>query len=181
MNETVRLILIFIAVAIIVVLIANIELYINKQKAIYSSSLVKRYEMLTPRKTGLQDPIWIFNTKNVHAKDIQFPHGFNKNKFTKSRIQEHLASKLNRPISDLFTYLKHLPKSTMPINTLYNTISKGEEAVFNVDPGSGTAETNYKIIHSKRDNIETFISGDQYFILAKVDNDKESPNNLMKN
>ena len=167
MNETVKLILVFIAVAIVVVIIANIEMYINKKKAIYTTPLVKRYAVLTPNQTGLQDPIWIFNTKNIHAKDIRFPNGFNKNKFTKERVQEHLASKLNRPIGDLINYVRRLPKSSMPINTLYNTISKGEEAVFGVDPSSGTAESNYKIIHSKRDNIETFISGEELFILTK--------------
>ena len=168
MRESIKLILIFIGVSLVVLLIANVELHINKRKAIYEGELMKQYVYLPPRKTGLSDPIWVFNTKNVHTKDINFPPGFNKNKYLKIRIEEHIASKMNKPVLELLHSLQHLPKSSMPFNTLYKTISKGEEAVIKVDPISASPnESGYKVIHSKRDKIETFISGDHFYILSK--------------
>ena len=182
MNETIRLILIFCTISVIVLIIANLEMYINKNKSIYSGQLMKRYEYITPAKSGLHDPVWIFNSKNIKAKDIEYPRGHNKSKYVKSHIDEHLASKLNRPLKELLQSLVKLPRSSMPLNTLYTTISKGEEAVFSVDPGSIVPiKSNYKILHSTRDNIEAFISNDQFYILLKDDNNKESTAGLMKN
>jgi len=170
MNETIKLIFIFCGVALIVLLVANIEMYINKNNSIYSGQLMKRYVYIPPETSGLQDPIWIFNSKNIKAKDIQYPNGYNKRKYTKSVIDEHLASKLNKPLKELLQSLRHLPKSSMPLNTLYTTISKGEEAVYSVDPGTiAPIKSKYKIIHSIRDNIETFINNDRYYIVQKRD------------
>ena len=104
MNETVKLFLLFSMVAIIVLIIANIELAINKNKSIYSGELMKTFEMIPVRKTGLKDPIWIYNTKNTHARDIRFTTNHNYNKYIKSTIDEHLASKMNKPLFSVLTY-----------------------------------------------------------------------------
>lgn len=168
MNETIKLILVFCAVAFVVLIIANIELYVNKNNAVFEGELMKTYMMVPPNKTGLKDPVWVFNSKNVKGRDITYPAGHNKNNFVKMRIEEHLASKMNKPVSDLIEYIKKIPKSSMPLNNLYKTISKGEEAVLNVDPGSvGAVESDYKIIHSTNDNVEAFINGDKFYILNK--------------
>ena len=129
---------------------------------------MKTYECILPSKTGLNDPIWIFNTKNVKANQIDYPRSYNKNNYVKYSINEHLASKLNKPIKELFDSLAKIPRSSMPLHTLYTTISKGEDAVFSIDPGSVIPiKSNYKIIHSTRDNIETFINNDTYYIIRK--------------
>lgn len=167
MNETIRLILIFGSVAFVVLIIANIELFINEKKAIYSNDLVKTVMMIPPRKTGLNDPIWIFNSKNIKSKDIQYPQGHNHSLYQKYKMDEHLASKMNRPIKEFFSYLANIPKSSMPINNLFKSVSKGEEAIFTVDPSTSDISTQYKIIHSNRDKIESFISGDKFYIINK--------------
>ena len=144
---------------------------------------MKQYVYLSPSKTGLKDPIWIFNSKNIKAKDIKYPRGYNKNNYVKHHIDEHLASKLNRPVKELLHSISQIPKSTMPLNALYTTISKGEEAVSNVDPSAvAPIKSNYKVIHSTRDNIETFINNDHFYIILKdTDNSLESTAGLMKN
>ena len=166
MNETIKFIFIFTLISVLVFVIANIEMIINKNIAVYSGELTKNIQMISSNKTGLNDPIWIFNSKYVHMKDIQFPFKYHKSDFVKEPIEEHLASKINRPFFEFINHLKKSFKSTMPINNLYKTLSKGEEAIYVVDPGTGMNETKYKILHSKRDNnIETFISNDKIYIL----------------
>ena len=125
--------------------------------------LCKTYEIIPPDKTGLHDPILIFNVKRVHARDLKLSDVYSSNTYNKIRMNEHIASKLNRPLIELVDVLKHFSHTSMPIDTLYRTISKGEETVMNADPSvSGAIESEYKLIHSKRDNIETFVSGERF-------------------
>ena len=166
MNETIRLVLIFACVSVLVLIVANIELFINKYIAVHEGELVKGVKMISTEKTGLNDPIWIYNSKNVHMKDIRFPFKYHKSDFVKESIDEHLGSKINRPFFEVIGHMKNIFKSSMPINNLYKILSKGEEAIYIIDPGTGIEMTGYKLIHSKRDNnIEAFISGDKFYIL----------------
>lgn len=140
-------------------------MYINKNISIYSGVLTKSIQMIPSNKTGLNDPIWIYNSKYVHMRDIQLPFKYHKSDFVKEHIEEHLASKINRSFFEFTNHLKKSFKSTMPINNLYKTLSKGEEAIYAANPGTGI-ETNYKMLHSKRDNnIELFISNNMVYIL----------------
>lgn len=166
MNETIKLILILALITVIVSIFANIELFITKRRAFYDVPITKNFVMLKPEYTGLSKPVWIFNSKNIKSRNIPHSNGFNKNEYTKYRIEEHLASKLNRPLKEFFTTIKQIPKSKMPLNALFNTISKGEVFATSVDPGTiNNRASDYKIIHSKNDNIETFIADDRIYLL----------------
>ena len=166
MSETIRLALVFTCVSVLVLIVANVELFINKYISVYEGNLVKDVKMISAEKTGLNDPIWIYNSKRVHLKDIRFPFKYHKSDFVKEHIEEHLGSKINRPFLEVIENTKNIFKSSMPVNNLYKILSKGEEAIYTVDPGMGIETTNYKLIHSKRDNnIEAFISGNSFYIL----------------
>lgn len=165
MNQTIELILFLSCVTIIVAMISNIELFVSKRKAIYSSPLTKNFVYLKPSETGLKYSCWIYNSKNIKARNIPYPQGFNKNNYSKDLIEEHLASRLNRPIIDFFQTLANITKTKMPMNMLYNAIMKGEIIASNADPIANQSLSTYKIIHSKQDHIETFISGDRFYII----------------
>ena len=166
MNPTFEFFLTLTVVAVVVLVLSNIELFINKNNAVYSNKLCKTYEIIPPEKTNLKDPVVIFNTKKLHSRDLKLSSIYDKNNYIKQQMSEHIASKLNRPLIELIDILKHFKHTSMPINTLYQTISKGEETVMNADPSvSGTIEPEYKIIHSARDTVESFVSGERFYIL----------------
>ena len=166
MNPTIEFFLTLTIIAVIVLVISNIELFINKNKSVYSNKLCKTFEIIPPEKTNLHDPIIIFNTKRTHARDLNLQDKYKNKAFIKQRMDEHIASKLNRPLVELVDILKRFSQTSMPINTLYQSISKGEETVMNADPGvSGSIIPEYKIVHSARDSIESFVSGEKFYIL----------------
>ena len=166
MNPTVEFFLTLTIIALIVLVVSNIELFINKNKSVYSEKLCKTYITISPNKTGLRDPIVIFNTKRIHGRDLDLTSIYGTNNYIKRPMNEHIASKLNRPLVELIDILKHFKHTSMPINTLYQTISKGEETVMNADPSvSGSVEPTYKIVHSIRDNIEPFVSGERFYVV----------------
>ena len=165
MNGTIRLFLIVVIIVVILLIVANIELKIVEQKAIYTIPLNKTYLVLSPDKTGLNDPIYIYNSKYIKSKDVPKLNGFNNNNYIKSQIDAHLASKLNSKVSDLFNTVGRIPKSSMPINTLYSVVSKGEEIASTIDPASAD-RMSYKALQSTRDNIEFFINNDQLYIMG---------------
>ena len=165
MNQTIQLLLILAVVTVIVAIIANIELAITKKKCLYHGKLMKGFIMIKPEETGLTSPCWVYNSKYIKSRNIVFPNGYNRNRYTKRVIDEHFASKLNRPIVDFVHTLASVPKSPMPMNALYNAIMKGEIVATNADPMANAALTNYRLIHSKDDNIVCFISGDEFYIL----------------
>ena len=91
MNETIRLVLMFSCVSVLVLIVANIELFVNKNIATYEGELMKDVKMISANRTGLNDPIWIYNSKNIHMKDIRFPFKYHKSDFVKEPIEEHLG------------------------------------------------------------------------------------------
>ena len=165
MNQTISLLLTLAVITIVVSIVANIELAITKRKCVYSGQLMKGCVMLSPEQTGLSHPCWIYNSKYIKGRNIAYPNGHNKSKYAKRIIDEHFASKLNRPIGDFLHSLASVPKSKMPLNSLYNAIMKGEIMATNADPMSNSSLTNYRLIHSKQDRLECFISGNEFFIL----------------
>lgn len=167
MNETLQLFLIIGVISIIVIIVANIELFITKRKTIFSGPLTKNFVVIKPKYTGFSEPVWIFNSKNMKAKQIPHSNGFNKNEYDKYVIEEHFASRLNRPLREFFDSLKSIPKSKMPMNTLFNAIYKGEVLASSADPAAVIKPSSYKIIHSKQDNVEAFIAGDNFYLLQK--------------
>ena len=163
MNETLKFICIVTLIAIITLLISNIELHHIKGKAIYSGPLPKTYDILTTRQTGLHEPVYIFNSKNIKFRELPKHPGFNINHYIKTEITEHIASKLNSKLIAFKNAFMRVPKSTMPIHTLYDSISKGEQIVMAADPATFD-DNKLRIAYSKNDNIEFFASGDRFYI-----------------
>ena len=164
MNETIKFFMIVVIVVIILLIIANIELKIVENKAVYSTPLTKTYLILTPSKTGLNDPVYVYNSKNIKSKDVPKLNGYNVNYYNKTSVDKHLATKLNDKITELFSNVGRVPKSSMPINALYNVVSKGEEIATTLDPMTSDKST-YKALHSTRDNVEFFINNDKLYVM----------------
>ena len=163
MNETIKLILIAVVISIIVLLVSNIELYAVKGKAIYIGPMPKTYVVLSTKQTGLREPIYVFNSKNVKFRDLPKHPGFNSNHYVKCEVSEHLASKLNNKFKEFSKTFAHIPRSSMPVHTLYDTISKGEQVVMMTDPGTSEG-SKLRIAHAKTDAVEFFTSDDKFYI-----------------
>lgn len=165
MIETIKLLLLLFIVSVIVCIIANVELFISQHKASYSCPLVKDYKIITPKESGLTHPMYLFNTKYIKSKSIPFHKGFNKNNYQKVQLEKHLATRLNQPIIEFVSTLSKVPKSKMPLNTLFSAVSKGEEIANNADPSYNSKPTTYKLIYHKNNNVEAFITGDKFYLL----------------
>ncbi len=151
-------------VLLIVLLVANIELYLVEDKAIFINKAPKTYYVLSAKDTGLTNPIYIYNKKNVKFRDIPKHPGFNSDNYQKTEINEHVASKFNTKLRDFGKLVLHLPTSSIPIQKLYNTISKGQEFMMLKDNVT-IDESNVKIVYPKDDNIEFFTVGDKIYVI----------------
>lgn len=167
MKLNIKFISILLVIAVVVIILANIELYVNKKHCALSLTLSKNSNTLLPENTGFEDPIYIYNSKHVKRKDLIYQPGYVEEEYVKKVLNEHVASKISHPFKDLTKMVSSMPKSRTPINDLYTTLSKGGEIINTVDPLSFDPASNYKMLTSKRDNAEAFISGDKLYIVKK--------------
>ena len=165
MSINVKFIFILIIIVLIVILLANLELYINKRNCAVSVSLSKDTNVLLPEYTGFMDPIYIYNSKKIKRRDLNYQLGYNEGKYIKKHVQEHVASKISNPLKELGLLLKKIPKSKTPINTLYSTIGKSSEIINTADPLSYNPLSEYKMLTSIRDNAEVFIADNKLYII----------------
>lgn len=164
MNEEIRLICFVIVLCLFVLLIANIEMLINEYSSVYDVEVPKKYIIV--KNDLFKKPVYIYNKDKVHKHDIHYLSGYNENEYTKKYISEHVASKLNNPIKELFTSLADVPWSKTPINTLYKSLSKSDDIINNVNPLIDIPKNNiYMLISLEDNNKETFISNNRiYFV-----------------
>lgn len=156
---------ILIVMTLIVVILANIELYINKKRCAISLTLSKNSDILMPEKTGFADPIYIYNSKKMKRKELNYLPGYDENKYVKKKLDEHVASKISRPFKELTKTLASIPKSKTPINAIYSSMGKSGEIINTIDPLSYNSFSNYKMLTSIRDNAEAFVSENKVYII----------------
>lgn len=164
MNDTFKFFIIVVIIIIVLLIVANVELKLVEQKAIYTVPLNKTYLILPPSKTGLQEPIYIYNSKKIKSKSVPKISGYNENSYKKCCVDKHLATKLNDKLKELVSVVTKVPKSSMPINTIYSVISKGEEMASTIDPAINDT-SYYRALHSVNDKIEFFINNDILYIM----------------
>ena len=160
----VKFIIILITIVLMVILLSRIELYINERKSMISVSVLKNSCVLLPSYTGLKDPVYIYNSNKVKKKDLRYEGGYVKSEYVKKDIHEHVASKIFTPLNDLGKLLKSIPKSKMPLNSIYLTLSKSGEIINTADPLSYNSLSGYRLLTSKRDNVEAFIAHNKIYI-----------------
>ena len=166
-----KFILILIIVVVVIALLGNLELFINKRNCVVSVPISKDSNTLLPEYTGFKDPIYVYNSKKVKRKDLDYKLGYTEDKYIKKPIQEHIASKITHPLKELGAILKKVPKSKMPLNTLYSSFGKGGELINTADPLSYNSLSGYKMLTSTRDNAEAFIAGNKLYI-TRPNNEK---------
>ena len=167
MGLNIKFIVILTTIALVVILLANIELYFNKKHCVLSLTLSKNTNTLMPENTGFMDPIYIYNSKHIKRRDINYQPGYNERQYVKKTLDEHVASKISHPFKDLTKLLASIPKSKTPINDLYSTVGKSGEIINTIDPLSYNPVSNYKMLTSTRDNAEAFVSDNKVYIIKK--------------
>lgn len=151
-------------IVVLVFVLANIELYINKKSCILSIDLSKRYNIILPEYTGFSDPIYIYNTKNVKRNEIMYRPGYNEKNYVKKKLSEHVASKISRPFRDIVKTVLLLPKSKTPINDLYEAVSRSSDMKNIIHPLCSSFG-DYRMITSKRDDADGFVSDKKIYII----------------
>lgn len=162
-----KFIFVMLMIMIILLVISSIELYINKRKAIWCASPSQGGIVIMPdssKKAKTTDPIYIYNSKKIKREDLDYQIGYDENLYTKKRINEHIASKINTPIKSIISSVMLLPSSSTPINDIFEAIGKSSDVVTSVDPSS-TKETKYKMLTSIRDDVEAFMAGGKIYIV----------------
>lgn len=160
----IKFIFLLVVIVIIIIGLANLELYVNKYNCMASVSLSKDSSVLLPEYTGFMDPIYVYNSKKVKRRDLDYQLGYNEKNYIKKQIQEHVASKISSPLKELGALLKKIPKSKTPINTLYSTFGKSGEIISSADPLSYNPLSGYKMLTSIRDGADAFIANDKLYI-----------------
>ena len=164
-----KFIAILVVVALVVLVMANLELYLNKRRSFATIAANKYSNILLPKDTGLMDPVYVYNSKKIKRRDLNYQVGYSTRMYSKRTIHEHIASRVMRPIKEFFYILKSIPKSYSPINTLYTSFGKSGEVLNNADPLTFNPLSDYKILSSKRDNVEAFFSDGKIYLVKGRD------------
>lgn len=153
-------------VVLIVIILANIELYYNESHCRYKTIIPKKLVIISSKELGITHPVYVYNKTKIKRTDITYQLGFDESKYVKKKIPEHVASKIFSPIRDIGVGIKTIPKTRMPINTLYSSLGKSDEVIGNVNPLTYVDTSDYRmLIHKNDEGIEAFFASDMlYFI-----------------
>lgn len=164
MRKNIWLILAF--VITIVIILAIIELEINKRRAIISFALLKDYDVIMPDISGCYDPIYIYNAKRMKRREVKLMSMYSQNDYEKKKIETHVASRITNELRKWWRIIKGIPSSNMPINTIYSAIGKSGNFISSMDPLYYNPYSNFRILTSKRDDVEAFVSGGKIHIIG---------------
>ena len=155
-----------IIVVLLVVILANVELYYNKSHCKYKVEMPKVSLVIMPQMSGLKHPLYIYDKSKIKKRDIDYQLGYNSNEYVKKRIPEHVASKIASPIMEITSNIKSIPNSKMPINTLYSSLGMSDTVIGNVNPLTYTDTSNYRmLIHNEDLRTEAFVAGRNLYII----------------
>lgn len=153
-------------IVLLVIVLANIELYYNKNNCKYSTTIPKGCLVIMPKESGLKYPAYVYDKKKMKKRDLNYQLGYNADDYVKRKIPEHIASKISFPIREIINGIKKIPKTKTPINTLYSSLGKTNDLIGNIDPLAYTDLSNLRILIHKFDlKTEAFTAGGRlYFI-----------------
>ena len=158
---------IVVVIALVVLILANLEFYINKRKAITNTRLKKRYQVIPPLISGFKHDVIIYNPGEIRKKDV-LKETDAKNNIIKKSVDEHLASKLTTPLKNLKSNLKGISHSPTPLNDIYSSFGKVGEVVGVNDPLSYNGGSGYKmLLHPEDREAYAFIAYNQLYLFKK--------------
>lgn len=166
MDFNTRFILISLIIVLMVIILANVELYYNKSHCKYCTDIPKYSMVILPKYSGLNYPVYVYDKSKIKRRDIDYQLGYNSNDYIKKRIPEHVASKIATPIKEITSNIKNISKTKTPINTLYSSLGKSDDVIGNANPLSYTDASNFRMLISKKDALtEAFFAGNKLFFL----------------
>jgi hypothetical protein len=154
-------------VFVIVVLLANIELWYNNRKCTLKIPVNKDFHILTPEQTGLSHNVVVYKNsyKDKDALKMEYADGLN----IKKHVEEHVGSKMVTPIRDIGKRMKEIPYSSTPLNDIVNCVSKTSTFIGDTDIRNFDGDTGYKmLLHEDDDRVKAYIAyGMLYMVIEK--------------
>lgn len=163
-NHKLIILLILTVVIVILLIISYCELQKFKKNCKFKSFLPEKYYILLPQYTGLNMPIYIYNSQKCKKNEIRFENNFNKNEYYKVKLIEHLISKMDNGLKKIFGTIKCVKKSKVPINTLYKSLMPCGNIVTEINPLSSNVSKYKALIHKLDLNSDIFISDNMLFV-----------------
>lgn len=150
--------------AIVIIVVSNIELSACKNKSKYVIDIPDEAIVILPEEIHSKYPVYIYNSSKVKRDEIKYDPSYSKTSYEKFEIPLHIATKITQPIKDMFKGLFRLPKTRMPVNTLYNMLNKSDKLMSNINPLVGQDKSKYKMLVSAVDvgNLEIFMDDKIY-------------------
>lgn len=146
--------------------LANLELFINKIKAVVYVRIPTNSDIitLTPNDTGEDKNIYVFNSKQVNSRTQNVLRGVSIDEYETLIIREHIASKIYKALRNIGSTIVHIPASYMPMNDIFRTLCYGSDLINTVDPLSADNETDYRIMLPKGSNVMAFIDDEHVYV-----------------
>lgn len=162
-----------VCIVVVVVILAEIELFTIKSKTDIILPKVDN-ETLTeikPKDSGLKHTIYVYDTNNISTDEVknviqQRHKNINVSEYIKEPVTEHIADTLNNTTRNLWRKITRSSHKT-PINSLYNIVKDGGDAVTKLTPVNMPNNAKVRILHHKKDNIEGFIADGKIHIYKK--------------
>lgn len=157
---------VLVLLAVLVLILSNVELRNCKSRARYSIPLPADFSIIQPETVSMRYPIYIFNASRIKRSDIKYLPSYDEKIYRLHNVPVHLATKIDQPILSMYRMFRKIPKSNLPLNTLYRGLSKGDTLVNNLNPLSGSMKHKYKILIANVDSkyLEAFADDKIYFI-----------------
>lgn len=165
MSIAINITYLLIALAIIVIILSNVELSHSKRSSALSMELPKTSFTIDPNKFGTKYPITIYNTNLIKRRQLKLQTNADI-LYVKHEVPVHIASKITQPIKDMWSIVKTLPFTKMPINTLYSGLNKSDTLLTTINPLINPDKGKYRMLIAKEDvgKVEAFIDDKLYFI-----------------
>lgn len=166
MDLNTKFILISTIVVLMVIILANVELYYNKIHCKYYVDMPKQSMVILPKHSGLNYPVYVYDKSKIKKRDLDYQLGFNSNNYIKKKIPEHVASKIATPILEITSGIKNLSKTKTPINSLYSFLGKSDDVIGNANPLTCIDTSNFRMLVNKNDALtEAFFAGGKLFFV----------------
>ena len=145
-----ELLIILGVITIILIILAYLELKRCRKICKFKSLLPQDYYVILPRFSGLNYPVYIYNSSKVHRRDIKYERDYNAKDYRKMKLNEHIIPKLYKCLMKSFSTFRSIIKSNTPISTLYKSISGVDDIINTVNPMTMDV-TKYKMLIHKDD------------------------------
>lgn len=157
---------IIVILALLVIILSNLEMYKSKQSSLLALNLPKISTTIPENKFGTKYPIYIYNAAKLKRNQLTLLPTKSDIVYIKHEIPVHVAAKIMQPLKDMWGVVCKLPFTKLPINTLYTGLNKSDTLLTNINPLINPDKGKYRMLIAKEDvgKVETFIDDKLYFV-----------------